>query len=70
MVEVICMLRCLNEDNFYWPSTDDVLKYHMSDVIGVIDPLEANGKFYRNELVFSCSNATLEMVKEALEKKV
>ena len=70
MVQVICMLRCLNDDNFYWPGTDDILQYHnMTDVIGVIDPPEANGKFYRGELVFSCSNDTLEMVEEALEEK-
>ena len=69
MVQIICMLRCLNDDNFYWPGTDDILQYHMTDVIGVIDPPEANGKFYRGELVFSCSNDTLKMVEEALEEK-
>ena len=53
MVQIICMLRCLNDDNFYWPGTDDILQYHnMTDVIGDIDPQEANGKFYRGELVF------------------
>ena len=45
-----------------------MLDYHMSDIIGTIDPPEANGKFYRENIVLSCVREDWEMAEEALRR--
>ena len=66
MVPVICMKRCLvEENNFRWPKKEDVLEYPLVDLLCAIDPPFLNGNFCRDDPVFSFSAESIENIKIA-----
>ena len=70
MVHVVCMVRCMGDNNsFRWPDREDLLDYPMDDILCTIDPPEPCGQFYRGSPMLSFSRDVLKKVEVELSKK-